>query len=200
MKTLALLLLVVPLPALAQNRPTLAAAVGAGLDLEPARDVAGRGTVTSTLGSYEFEGEIQWREFGLIARGVGTSGSIDYHNVGFDRLELMTGVSWRPLARRVDGGGWGQMVARRVALEAGVAYQRIVAALDDANTLGIHIGMHADFPLLAREGGTLPMVRVVVQRSFIMAGDTVTNTAFGPQAIDPGTPAVQVLFAFGISW
>jgi hypothetical protein len=200
MKTLLVLVMLAPLSAAAQNRPTLAAAVGAGVDLEPARDVAGRGTVTSTLGSYEFEGEIQWQEVGLLARGVGTNGSIDYHNVGFDRLELVAGGSFRPLAKHMPGSGWGAIVARRLAVEAGLAYQRIVAALDDANTLGIHIGAHADFPLVAREFGAVPMIRVILQRSFIIAGDTVTNTAFGSAPIDPGTPALQMLFALGVSW
>jgi len=200
MKTLLVLLMLAPLSAAAQNRPTLAAAVGAGVDLEPARDIAGRGTVTSTLGSYEFEGEILWQEVGLLARGVGTNGSIDYHNVGFDRLELVAGGSFRPLAKHMPGSGYGQIVARRLALEAGLAYQRIIAALDDANTLGIHIGAHADFPLIVRDQGTGPMLRVILQRSFIIAGDTVTNTAFGSARIDPGTPAMQLLFALGVSW
>ena len=184
----------------AQTRPTLVAAVGAGVDIEPARDVMNRGTVTSTLASYEFEGEILWRELGLIARGVGTDGSIDFQNVGFDRLELMIGGSWRPFAARVSGEEWHHMVARRLTLEAGLAYQHIVAALDDANTLGLHVGLHGDLPLVQHEGGRVPFVRIVVQRTFIFAGDTVTNTAFGAARIDPGTPAIQALVAFGVAW
>jgi hypothetical protein len=200
MKTLAFILVIATAGvAQAQTRPTLAAAVGAGVDIEPARDVMNR-TVTSTLGSYEFEGEIQWRELGLIARGVGTDGSIDFHNVGFDRLELMLGGGWRPFASRVAGQEWHHMVARRFTLEAGLAYQHIVAALDDANTLGLHVGFHGDLPLVQHEGSRVPFVRIIVQRTFIFAGDTVTNTAFGAARIDPGTPAIQMLVAFGIAW
>ena len=201
MKTLACIgiLLATGVVAHAQSRPTLAAAVGAGVDFEPARDVGGR-TVTSTLTSYEFEGEIQWQQLGLIARGVGTDGSIDYTNVGFDRIELVAGGSWRPFATRVVGDEWHHMAARRLALELGFAYQHIVAALDDANTLGLHVGMHADLPLILHEGPQVPFVRIVVQRSFILAGDTVTNTAFGAARIDPGTPAIQALIAFGLAW
>jgi hypothetical protein len=199
MKTITFLLgVLAALPAWAQERPTLTAAVGAGVDLEPAREVSGRGTVTATLGSYEFEGEILWTELGLIARGVGTNGSIDYKDAGFDRLELMLGGSWRPLARRVHGDRWGAMVARRLAVEVGLAYQRIVAALDDANTIGLHVGVHADLPLYPRETGTVPLVRIVVQRSLIMIGDSVGNTALG--TIDAGTPALQALVALGVSW
>jgi hypothetical protein len=116
-------------------------------------------------------------------------------------LELVVGGSFRPLALRANGDGWVRMVARRLSVEGGLAYQRLIAGLDDANTLGLHIGFHGDLPLVAEEGGKIPFVRVIAQRSFILAGDTinVTNRTFSGR-IDPGTPALQVLFALGVSW
>jgi hypothetical protein len=205
MKTLAFILVISAAGvAQAQSRPTLAAAVGYGVDFEPQRTLPNAGSVSSTLGSYEFEGEILWRELGLIARGVGTDGSIDYDAVGFDRLELIGGGSWRPLARRVLGTRWIDIVARRLSMEAGLSYQQITAGLSSTHLWGLHLGAHADFPLFARDAGTTPFIRLIAQRAFLIdTGDKVNvlvRPCQGMCLVEPGTPPLQILFAFGVAW
>ena len=203
MKTLAIILVLSAAGAAhAQSRPTLAAAVGGGFDFEPSRTLPNVGAVSSTLGSFEFEGEILWRELGLLARGIGTDGSIDYDAVGFDRLELIGGGSWRPLARHVKGSGWVDIVARRLSVEAGLAYQHCTAGLSATDTWGLHLGAHADFPLLPRETGTTPFVRLIAQRTFLIdSGDKISVLLRNfTGTVEPGTPPLQILFAFGVAW
>jgi hypothetical protein len=104
--------------------------------------------------------------------------------------------------RHVHGERWVHIVARRVAVEAGLAFQHCTAGLSDTNTWGVHLGAHADFPLLPREGPATPFIRLVAQRTFLFdTGDKISVLLrHFTGTVEPGTPPLQILFAFGVAW
>jgi hypothetical protein len=173
---------------IAQARPMLVAGVSAGVDVET-------GPVRG-LEAFAFEGEAMGELFGLVVRGLGANGSSDYMYTGFDRLNFALAASYRPFGRQ-GGPGYGALVLRRLAIEAGLAYQHAEAGFDSSDNVGLHVAAHLDLPLSRSESG--PMIRLVVQRPFLL---TDAKLVVGPntQPRDTGDPAVQQLVGLAVAF
>ncbi|HJZ84083.1 MAG TPA: hypothetical protein VKN99_02890 [Polyangia bacterium] len=185
----------------ARARPVLVAGVGAGVDVEPSRPNPAQGGSypSADLAAFSFEGEILWSQLGLLARGVGVDGSIDYQSTGFDRFALTVAGTFRPLAHRLRPDSYARVVASRLAVELGLTYQRILATYNTADNLGLHLGAHADFPLGMPQDDHGVFVRLIVQRPIILIDDTISN-GIAPDPFNAGAPSVQLLGVLAVAF
>jgi hypothetical protein len=195
---LCALLSLLATPAVAA-RPQLLGAVGVGLDVEPDRKLSDHSVDSQVLEAFTFEGEILGSDFGLLVRGMGVDGSMDYQDAGFDRLQFSVAGTWRPFVENAQGPGYGMLVLRRVSLELGFAYQRLLAARNTGDSFGIHVGAHADLPLLLRPDDSGPMLRLSVQRPLVLADDTLV-TSISQNKFTVGAPTVQWAIAFAVAF